>query len=370
MIYKPKYPVFDAHVHILRRYYDLDGFLADCVRLYTETDVEGITSQCTSCYKDRAGQGVAQILVKLLNPGKVYINGGFAYNLAGLPFDRAGMLAQMQDMYDIGFDGLKMLEGKPTVRKETGIPLDSEIYDDAFDFCEEKGTHIVCHVADPWIFWDKEKCPPSAYTAGWAYLDDTYAGKEQLHKEVDNVLKRHPKLNITLAHFYFISYDLERLSDFMDRNPSVSLDVCPNPHLFYDMQKDLDKTRDFFIKYQDRILFGTDNSVNDNITGDEVVSSANRRNADIFRFLELSEVYTPAMWTQGPLSGIGLDGEPLKKIYKENYFRLKGPDRKIDLGKAIEFSERRLFNFEKSNMGLDGPVNQMKEVIQRLKAMG
>ena len=373
MPYTSKYPVFDGHIHIMQRFYDLDGFMADIKRLIEGTGILGFTSQCTSAYKLRSGQAPAQVLAKALNPGKVFINGGFSYNLDGLPFDRAGMLAQIQTMYDAGFDGLKMLEGKPTVRKETGIPLDSEIYADAFAFCEEKNIHVLCHVADPWTFWDVKECPQEAYKYGWAYIDGSYVQKEALHSEVDRVLKRHPKLNLTLPHFYFLAYDLERMGDFFDRNPTVSTDLCPNPYLFYDLQKDIDKSRDFFIKYQDRIFFGTDNEVNDGHIGEAAVTHANKNNADIFRFLELSEEYDTELFSVSKLHGIGLDGEPLKKIYKDNYMRIKGPHRELNMGKAIEFCEKRLWLMEKNFPGTDTPMegvkHQIREVIVRLKDM-
>ena len=227
--------------------------------------------------------------------------------------------------------------------------------------------NIVCHVADPWTFWDKEKCPPSAYTAGWAYVDGTFVDKETLHSEVDRMLKKHPKLNITFAHFYYLPHELERLADFLDRNPSVSIDICPGTPNFYDFQADINKTRDFFIKYQDRIIFGTDNGVNEHAAGDEVAIRANKQYVDLFRFLELSEVYTPARWSE-PLCGIGLDGDALKKIYLFNYKRLQGGERKINIGKAVEFCEKRL-SIIKNNTPDNIYINQINEVIAFLKAL-
>ena len=368
MTYKPKFPVFDAHVHISGQYGDLNLFLDDCARLYKETGIEGYASQCTSSYKNKCGQAAAQMLAKYLNPGRVYAYGGFVYHLEGQPSDRAGMLAQIKDIYDVGFDGLKMLEGKPTTRKETGVPLDSDIYDDAFDFLEKTGMHVVYHVADPWTFWDKDKCPPSAYDAGWAYVDGTYAAKEQLHGEIDRMLAKHPRLNVTFAHFYYLAHDLVRLSDFLDRNPYVSIDICPGSPNFYDFQANLANTCDFFIKYRDRILFGTDNVVNDDSTGAEVAIRANRGYADLFRFLELPGEFTPNRW-KGPMRGLGLDDTSLKKIYKDNFTRLQGGERSLDVAKATEYCERRLDVIEKNDVCSDGAKKQIRDVVERFKHM-
>ena len=372
MYYKPMYPAFDSHVHISGRYDDLDGFMADCKRLYEETGVEGYATQCTSASKGSSGQCAAQLLAKSMYPGRLLAYGGFVYRLDGVPCDRAGMLAQAKDIYDAGFDGYKMLEGKPTTRKETGIPLDSEIYDDALSFVEEKGMHVLLHVADPYIFWDPALCPESAIKNGWSYVDGTYVEKEALHAEVDRMLAKHPKLKVTLAHFYFLSFDLDRLSRFLDRNPCVSLDVTPNPYMFYDFQKDLARSREFFIKYQDRILYGTDNMVHDGFDGKGGLSMAQKRSADIFRFFEQSDVYEPECWILGPLRGIGLSGEPLKKIYKLNYERLQGGARAMDAGKAADYCEKRLAAIERDALsaggGADGVKRQISSVVERLRA--
>jgi hypothetical protein len=370
MPYKPKYPVYDPHVHIMGCYDDLDGFMTDCRRLYTDTDVEGYAILCLSSARACAGQAPAQLLAKLLNPGKIRAYGGFAYHFQGLPFDRAGLLAQIKDMHDTGFDGLKMWEGKPVIRKEYGIPLDSEIFDDAFDFMEEKGTHIIYHVADPALFWDSANDPKSMTARGWDYSDGTYTGKDELHAEIDRMLKKHPRLNVTFAHYNFMADELERLGDFLDQNPSVTIDVCPGPRMFYFLQKDLQKSRDFFIRYQDRILYGTDNQINDGRRGDAAVAAANRGNSDIFRFMELSEEYTPEAWNMGPLCGIGLDGEPLKKVYKLNYERIHKGEQKTDIGKAIAYCEKRLATLEKNtDLDFEGVKKQIREVIARMKKM-
>ena len=370
MRYKPKYPVFDPHVHIFGRYDDLEGLMADCRKLYTDTEIEGYTSLCLSSNMIFAGQAAAQLLAKLLNPSKIFAYSGFAYHLDGLPFDRTGLLAQIKDIYDAGFDGLKMWEGKPLIRKEFGIALDSEIFDHAFDFMEEKGIHIIYHVADPEIFWDPVNCPQSAIDNGWAYIDGTFQSKDELHAEIDRMLKKHPNLNVTFAHLYFMADDLDRMSEFLDRNPNTSLDICPGARMFYYLQKDLQKSHDFFIKYQDRIMFGTDNCVNDSRKGDAVAVVANSRNSDIFRFLESSECYSPEQWPLGPLCGIGLDDEPLRKIYKLNYKRLQGGERKTDISKAISYCERRLKVLEKNNnLDYEAVKKQIQDVIAYMKKM-
>ena len=78
---------------------------------------------------------------------------------------------------------------------------------------EELGLPVAWHVNDPEEFWEPEKLPAWARERKWGYGPEDVQ-KEQLYAEVDEVLDRHPDLNIIFAHFYFLSADLPRASDF------------------------------------------------------------------------------------------------------------------------------------------------------------
>ena len=107
-----------------------------------------------------------------------------------------------------------MGEGKPTLRKAIGQPLDSPVYDAYYAFCEAQSFPILFHVGDPPDLWDSEKVPEWARRRGWFYGDGTYPALETLYGEVDGILDKFPTLHIILAHFYFGSYDIERAARF------------------------------------------------------------------------------------------------------------------------------------------------------------
>ncbi|MCM8756957.1 MAG: amidohydrolase, partial [Candidatus Omnitrophica bacterium] len=82
--------------------------------------------------------------------------------------------------------------------------------------------------------------------------------KEHFHKIAENVLMKFPKLKVIFAHFYFLSSDLERLGLLLETYPHLYLDIAPGTEMFINFSKHLDKTREFFIRYQDRILYARD----------------------------------------------------------------------------------------------------------------
>jgi predicted TIM-barrel fold metal-dependent hydrolase len=123
---------------------------------------------------------------------------------------------------------------------------------------EEEQFPVVFHVADPDEFWDPERCPDWARSSGWDYTDGSYPSKEDCYAEVDHILERHPNLKITFAHFYFLSADLERAARFLEAHPTVCFDLAPHVGMYYDFSREPALARDFFLRYSERIVYGTD----------------------------------------------------------------------------------------------------------------
>ena len=98
-------------------------------------------------------------LAKIMYPEKIYGFGGLFYpdnpNLA----NGQNLLEQAVRLKQLGFDGMKMLEGKPDTRKNIGLPLDSPLFDKYYSYLEAEGIPVTYHVGDPKVFWDEEKAP-------------------------------------------------------------------------------------------------------------------------------------------------------------------------------------------------------------------
>ncbi|MBC7320882.1 amidohydrolase family protein, partial [bacterium] len=192
---------------------------------------------------------------------------------------------------------------------------------------------IFWHVADPEEFWEKDKIPPIAKERGWDYTDGTYPGKEELYRRVANILERFPKLKIVFAHFYFLSADLERAEKLLESFPNVNLDITPGSEMYYNFSAYPDKTREFFIKYQDRIVFGDDTAVTKNGIAKELITNRIRFMRD---FLETDKEFSVGPTDKNFLArpdtvkGIKLPEPVLKKIYRLNFLRIVG-DKPIEL---------------------------------------
>ena len=78
------------------------------------------------------------------------------------------------------------------------------------------------------------------------------------------MIERHPKLIFQIPHFGSQPeiHRLPKLAIWMNRFPNILLDTASSRWMARELSKDVDKARNFLMKYSDRILFGTDLSSN------------------------------------------------------------------------------------------------------------
>jgi len=313
-------PIVDGHIHFVH-----SERMGEMLALLTEAHVARANLVCLP-NPDTTTHNPAALYFKQHYPDRVYISGALDYSvLAGSPtadpvHAPERLAAQIAALKAQGFDGLKLIEGKPQVRKLLPYPLDGSLYAGMWAALEREQFPVVFHVNDPYLFWDAEQCPDWARQSGWDYSDGSYPSREDLYTEVENILARHPTLRITFAHFYFLSHDLDRAGRFLDTHPTVSFDLAPHMDMYRDFSHDPSAARAFFIRYQDRILYGTD-----------VDTRALERGAQAFmRFipwlirsmLEREDTFTTSAGAN--YQGLGLPGEVLEKIYHANFERLYG----------------------------------------------
>ena len=324
-------PVVDGHIHFPHP--DLvDGFVAvmDHVGLARANLVSVPDLQMVN-------QNPALIHFKAQHPQRVYVCGALDYTPVWTDPARApaALADQIGALRAIGFDGLKLVEGKPMVRNMLGLPFDGPEYAGMWRALEEQGFPIVFHVADPEEFWDADLCPDWARAQGWFYGDGTYPLKEELYAEVGRVLDRHPGLRIIFAHFYFLSADLERASEFLDAHPRVCFDLTPGVEMYLNFAQDPDTVHDFFVKYADRLVYGTDIGASaiqrDPSEGLDRAESLGRAWV-VRRFLETDESFTAPEGVGHWLGmdawgfrGIALPPDVLEKIYYGSFERVFGP---------------------------------------------
>ncbi len=328
-------PINDIHVHI-----HMNRPLADTVATYREVmehmNYDRIAVQCLPNHN--LTDNPEALYCKAVIPG-LYAFAGLFHHMDER--DTAeNYRRQAEAAYAMGCDGFKMLEGKPDYRKELGKPLDDPSLWSFYAFMEEKGLPILMHLGDPREFWDRERIPQWALERGWLY-DDSFVPFEETVREVERVLERFPRLHLILAHFFFTSDDPAYAERFMERFPNACLDLTPGCEMYTNFSRNSAWWREFFLKYSDRILYGTDiyNWTADGRTTENRYAHAVNLQR---QFLERTESFT-AYWPRETFDHpFGLPDEVLDNLYYNNFVRLCGNNPRPINGDAIVQECRRI----------------------------
>ena len=226
---------------------------------------------------------------------------------------------QLKWLLEAGCDGIKFINMKPNVRKKFAKGLNHPSYDKLFDIIEEKQIPILIHSKDPSTFWHEELMLPHQIERGWCYAGKGFETYEDLHRETLELLDKHPKLNAILAHFFFLSDDMAEAERIMEKYPNVYFDITPGTEMYENFAKDTDSWREFFIKYQDRIIFGTDAD-----------DGSYLENADdLYRMIDgvlvnSGDAYEDHCYIDMVVKGLSLPEEVVEKIYHGNFEKYMG----------------------------------------------
>ncbi len=291
-----------------------------------------------------ASHTIDNLYAKHYTKGRFYCYGALDSTLY---YDRRNMGERMvehvKDLMECGCDGIKMLEGKPSARKRLPIPdFDDPLFEPYWDYMEKNLIPIVWHVNDPEEFWSDELVPDWARRSGWYYGEGDWVNNEDQYRQIDNVLKRHPNLQITFAHFYFLSAQLDRLSKIMDSCPNVGVDITPGIELFTNLSKNIEEARKFFIKYQDRIYYGTDIARDEEEDLEYEIEDSKIRGKLCHDFLMKDKVFIKgderSLLGKDDLdiNGLALEKDVYEKILSGNFIRVNGDKPKeVDVKKVL-----------------------------------
>ncbi len=270
-----------------------------------------------------------------------------AYAYAGLQYDKLDLsdkkavaedlLRQVKEFRKVGYDGMKMYEGHPNLHKILGYDLDDEVYDLFFDYCEKENFPIIMHLANAEYMWHKDQISEYWLQRGCCF-DETFPSFNRLLEEVIKMLEKHPKLNFTLAHFGFMTYDRKIAEKFMSFE-NTKMDVCPGTNNYVNITEDRGYWRDFFIRFADKIVYGTDTYNFDYENQAQFVKISGIRPSMVERFLETDDTFD---YAGNKLTGIKLPKKVLKKIYYSNLDTMMGEPQKPDFDYLIEKSRELL----------------------------
>jgi predicted TIM-barrel fold metal-dependent hydrolase len=194
------------------------------------------------------------------------------------------------------------------------LQIDDPALDPVWQAAARLKLPVFIHTADPQEFWQpidntNERWLELALFPGRRYPADQFPSFETLMTERDNLLRRNPKTTFVIAHMGWHANDLGRLAKLLDAMPNVHTEVGA---VLYDIGRQPRAARDFFVRYQDRILFGKDSFQPEEYPYYWRVFETRDDYFDYYRPYH-------AFWK---LYGIDLPDAVLKKVYYGNALRI------------------------------------------------
>jgi uncharacterized protein len=226
-------------------------------------------------------------------------------------------VTQLREDIKNGARGLKVFKGLGMDNKDASgnrLSIDDPRLGPIWETCAEFGIPVLIHSADPKSFWDAF----DGDNERWLELkthprrkrsDVDPAPWEQIVQEQHNMFKNHPKTTFINAHMGWYANDLGKLGKLLDEMPNMNVEIAA---IIAELGRQPKFARSFFIKYQDRILFGKDSWVPEELP-------------TYFRVLESADEYFPyhkkyhAFW---PMYGMDLPDDVLKKLYYKNALKI------------------------------------------------
>ena len=227
---------------------------------------------------------------------------------------------RLEEAVKLGCKGLKISKSLGLGYKDKNggfIKVDDPRIDPIWAKCGELGIPVEIHVSDPKAFFTpvdqfNERYDELGMNPEWSFNGEQFPSKEEILEARNRVIKKHPNTIFIGAHFGNLPEDLTTVGQWLDSYPNFYVDIDAR---ISELGRQPYTARKFFIKYQDRILFGTDTPCR---------AEAYRL---YFRFLETDDEYidpASAHKLQGRwmIYGLYLPDEVLEKIYNKNALRI------------------------------------------------
>jgi predicted TIM-barrel fold metal-dependent hydrolase len=318
-ITQPRFPVIDAHNHLGETFGEdwEERPVAELLDVLDEADVQVLVDLDGGWGEDILHRHLDKF--KTAAPERFRVFGGVDWSAWPERDDRFGEWAatRLREQAARGAEGLKIWKQfglQIRDQNDTLVPIDDVRLDPLWATTAELNLPVMIHIADPVAFfwpldetnerWEELRAHPD-----WHFPSPPYPSFDTLLTQFANLIKRHPQTTFIGAHVGCYAENLAWVGQLLDECPNFYVDISAR---IAELGRQPYTTRRFFLKYADRILFGTD------------VGADVEWYRLYYRFLEtddeyfnygLSEIPGQGRWC---IYGLYLPDEVLEKVYHLN----------------------------------------------------
>lgn len=245
------------------------------------------------------------------------------------------VIAWLDSCFEEGSLGVKVWKNIGMVLKDTNgvnVMVDDDRIDRVFEHIVKQEKILVGHLGEPLNCW----LPLEEMTTNnnRNYFKNHPEYHMYLHPELpsykdqmdarDRRLDKHPEVIFMGAHMASIEWSVDTLGAWLDRYPTATIDLAARmSNVFYQAQHDWEKVRAFFIRYQDRILYGTDLADRGRSESEKFATHTHDTWIRDWTFLATDLDMTSHL-IEGGFQGIQLPKEVINKIYYTNALEMFG----------------------------------------------
>lgn len=314
----------DAHVHINTERPDVpeqakkDNFILISINTEEIPEYPSVSKQQDYILKQR-----------ILFPNEIFYLTSFETESINQPGWSDRQLKYLKNSFGKGAIGIKVYKNiGMTIRDTAGqfIFIDDPMFDPIFNYLEENGIPVCGHIGEPKNCWlpvekmttNNDRRYYTNHPQYHLYLHPEYPSYEKLIQSRDHLLEKHPNLKFIGAHLGSLEWSVDEIAKRLEKFPNMSVDLTERlGHLQYQSMQNYDRVRNFFIKYQDRILYGTDIEPQESQTPEEVKEKAHDIWIRDWKYFTGSDSLEHS-FVNGRFKGLKLPKTVVDKIYYAN----------------------------------------------------
>jgi predicted TIM-barrel fold metal-dependent hydrolase len=332
---RPRFAPINAHAH-LRGVHGARWASYTSDELMEALDAAGIAA--TVAIDGGHGESLATEIKRLQtpHPDRVAVFANIDYGTLSLRPDFGEVEAErLAASVKAGARGLKVWKTLGlSIRDADGnlIGVDDVRLGPLWNAAAELKVPVLIHIADPMAFFQpsgfsNERWLELQLHPEWHWYPSRRRGEradprppsfDELHDQFAALLSRHPSTTFIGAHMASCAEDLQRLGELLDRHPNLYVDTAARLN---ELGRQPYTSREFLLRFQDRVLFGTDTGPDPEVC------------RPYYQYFETRAEYIPYAPSLSPLQGnwriygVDLPDEALHKIYHDNALRLIGFER-------------------------------------------
>jgi hypothetical protein len=245
------------------------------------------------------------------------------------------VINQLQSSFANGALGIKIWKNIGMVEKDTSgnfIMIDNPKFDPLIQFIIDQNKTVLGHLGEPRNCWlpldqmtvNNDRSYFKNHPEYHMYLHPEYPSYEDQINARDRFLARHPDMRFVGAHLGSLEYDVDSLAKRLDWFPSMAVDMAARIcHLQYQTISNREKVRNFFIQYQDRLIYGSDHGMDEGDDPEKVKKGLHDRWLEDWKYFVTDEMLTVDE-VNGEFQGLKLPKTVVDKIFYHNAIKWFG----------------------------------------------